>query len=280
MNDDELPLSRELANAELASAYVDGALDEAERAAAAANPDVMALVDSFARVRAAISDVEPVVYSTRTAAIAAALAEFDARHAADDGSPVIAPAAIVTSLQSRRIRSYRILTGVAAAALVGVIAVAALNSGGNRGNDLSSTAATEAPAAGAAAPDSPTAKSTDVESAAGETFAIAAAEAAPTALGVPVIESEEALAQYATGFEAAAAPAADMATTDAPSIAAADAAGGSADRLPTCVTSEQIVLGPIVFQGTSAYAVRDSSSGELQAIALDDCRVLAAVPAP
>lgn len=278
MNDDELPLSRELASAELASAYLDGALGAAERAAAAADPGVMALVDSFARVRAAISDVKPTVYSTRTAAIAAALAEFDARHAADDGSPDIAPAAIVTSLQSRRMRSYRILTGVAAAALVGVVAVAALNSGGNRGNDLSSTAATEAPAAGAA--DSPTAKSTDVDSAAGDTFAIAAAEAAPTALGVPAIDSEEALAQYATGFEAVAAPAADAATTGAPSIAADDAAGGGSDRLPTCVTSDQIVLGAIVFQGTSAYAVRDSSSGELQAIAFDDCRVLAEVPAP
>ena len=92
----------------------------------------------------------------------------------------------------------------------------------------------------------------------------------------PAIESEEALAQYATGFESAAAAPADAATTDAPRVAAA----GGADRLPTCVTSDQIVLGPIVFQGTSAYAVRDSSSGQLQAIAFDDCRVLAEVAAP
>ena len=148
MNDDELPTGRELATAELASAYLDGELDAAERAAAAADPNVMAVVDSFARVRAVVSDVEPTVDSTRTAAIAAALAEFDGRHAADDASAAIAPAAIVTSLQSRRVRSYRILTGVAAAALVGVVAVAVLNLGGDRSDDLSSTAATEAPADG------------------------------------------------------------------------------------------------------------------------------------
>ena len=58
MNDEELPI-----NDELASAYLDDELDATERAAASANPEVMATVESFARVRSALSEIEPVAGS-------------------------------------------------------------------------------------------------------------------------------------------------------------------------------------------------------------------------
>ena len=64
MNDEELPI-----NDELASAYLDDELDPAERAAASADPEVMAMVESFARVRSALGDVGPVDGSARDAAI-------------------------------------------------------------------------------------------------------------------------------------------------------------------------------------------------------------------
>ena len=54
MNDEELPI-----NAELASAYLDDELDAAERATAAADPDTMALVDSFAPGSRRLGEVEP-----------------------------------------------------------------------------------------------------------------------------------------------------------------------------------------------------------------------------
>src|SRR4029079_14254909 len=66
---------------------------------------------------------------------APALAEFDVRHETADPA---AAAAVVTSLQSRRHRTYRVLTGVAAAIVIAVVGVAALNS--SKRNDANSTA--------------------------------------------------------------------------------------------------------------------------------------------
>lgn len=279
MNDDDLPI-----NAELASAYLDGELDTTERVAAAANPNVMAAVDSFARVRAALGQAEPVVESTRTAAIAAALAEFDAIHATT--SPAATPAAAtarVISMQSRRMRTYRVLTGVAAALVVGVVAVAALNSS-NSDSDQSTSAieATAAPAAVESPADEAVPKAADSDDAglvpaAGDVFA------ERTAAEVPAIESSQELTQYASSLELAAstaAPPAGTPTTDTPTLAAADSPAGGAGAQPPCITSDQVVLGAIVFQGESAFAVRDDSTGALQAIDAVDCRVLVEVAAP
>jgi hypothetical protein len=278
MNDHDLPL-----NAETASAYLDGQLDAAERATAAADPDIMALVDSFTRLRTELGDVKPVVDSTRTAAMAAALAEFDALHAADDVAPVAAVAA-VTSLNSRRMRAYRVLTGVAAAAVVGVIAVAALNSNASDRDTASSasevsTAPTEglpnikiaADAAGAAPADTAAA----ADSAAGSAEA-PAFEATTAAL--PEIDSADALTEFATTVESRtfATPAPQPDSTSAPADAATNE---SVSPEPSCLAPDQNVIGAILFQGTFAYAVRESN-GALRAIDGSDCRVLIEVEAP
>jgi negative regulator of sigma E activity len=277
MNDDDLPI-----NAELASAYLDGELDATERAAAAGDPEVMAIVDSFTRVRAALGEAEPVVESSRTAAIAAALAEFDSIHATVSPSPMpAATTARIISMQSRRMRTYRVLTGVAAALVVGVVAVAALNSTDT--SDQASTAiersaapaATEAPAE-AAVPKAADSDDTGLVPAAGDVFS------ETTASEVPAIDNSQELTEYASGLELAASTAApaDAATTDAPVGAAADAAAGSADAPPACIRPDQVVLGAIVFQGDSAFAVRDDTTGALQAIDAVNCRLLVEVPAP
>jgi hypothetical protein len=260
MNDEELPV-----NAELASAYLDDELDPVERAAADTDPDVMSMVDSFSRVRAMLGETEDVDAGTRTAAIAAALAEFDARDVPSGAAPVAA--AKVMSLQARRMRAYRVLTSVAATLFVGVVAVVALNA--SRGNDAKSSSASEgtsaaATASDAALPQLKAAADTAAPSAdASTTVAAATAGAAPvesaTSAG-PEIDSRDALKQYA----------ADLQSTQAPPAPGTPSSS-------SCLTSDQTVLGPIVYQGKAAYAVRNQSTGLVQAIDANDCRVLADV---
>jgi hypothetical protein len=279
MNDEELPI-----NDELASAYLDDELDATERAAASADPEVMATVESFARLRSALSEIEPVAGTAKNAALAAALAEFDTRRTAGAAD---APVATVTSLQSRR-RVYRALTGVAAAVAILAIGVAAIN--GGRGSDDKTSSAVrvesapsgtiapaEAPSGKAAAADMGAAAGTAAPSAA-ETIAAATAagNATPGATTAPTpVNTRDALIQYAARIEGVAAPSPQSPTTTVP----ADSSFGSAPV--ACLTSHQVVLGgPITVNGTFAYAVRDQGNGALLAIDATDCTVLLEVPGP
>ena len=288
MSTEDLPQS-----AELASAYLDGELDGPTRAAAAADPDVVAAADSMARVRAALGEIGPVDPAAKTRAIAAALAEFDALHSTS--AAVIVPAATTTAastlapvvaLQPRRHRIYSIVTGVAAAVIIAVVAVAALNS--NRGSDdLASSSATEVPAL-AATESAPELKSAAADAGAATEAAPEATQAASaggvadsSSTTVAIIDSPEAFTQYAESLQVAATTAAAPAGTAAPAAAeppTAPAPGGFA-AVP-CLTSDQVVIGAIIYQGTSALAVRIEATGAVQAIDETDCRVLAEVPAP
>jgi negative regulator of sigma E activity len=267
MNDDELSI-----NAELASAYLDGELDGDERAYVAADPDVAAMIESFAQVRAALGEVGPVAESTRDAAVAAALAEFDALHARGSA---IAP---VTSLQSRRFRAYRVVMGVAAAAVVAVVAVAVLKS--TNGNDLKSSSSGTALPAAALPAETPQLKSTADTAAAGATAAPSGAADSST-VQVPAIDTADGLLHFAADFDFATppAPAATAAAAgtaapaaSVPSVEAATSATASAP--PPCLASDQVVLGPIFFQGIPAFAVRVGSTGHIQAIDATDCHLL------
>ena len=278
MNDEQLPI-----NDELASAYFDDALDPTERAAASADPEVMATVESFARVRAVLSDVAPVDSSAKDAALSAALAEFDALHVA---ATAAAPVTTVTSLQSRR-RAYRALTSAAAAVAILAIGIAAINAG--RGTDSKSSSAVERNAtdsAGTAAPSAAAPKAATALGAAAGTAAPAAAEtiaaasqtedatAGATLAAPPPVDTKDALIEYAAGIESAA-PSPQSPTTTVP----ADTSFGSPPV--ACLTSHQLVLGgPITVKGVLAYAVRDTSNGALQAIDAINCAVLLEVPGP
>lgn len=270
MNDDQLPI-----NAEQASAYLDGELEADERALVAADAEAMAMVESFTQVRTVLGTVAPVVDSTRTAAMAAALAEFDAmRTAPPTTGSVREPAARVNSLQARRQRNQRLLTGAAAAAVVGVLGIAALNAG--RGDDsTSSGAASEATAgdiAATRAAPSPAAADTADTASAG-----VGGQADAGLADVPEIDSAEGLAQYATDLEQRMST--DASTTAAPSLAATEiAAPASLHVQPACLgAAGYLWLGDITVRGTAAFAVRDAT-GMLLAIAVDDCRTL--LPAP
>jgi transcription termination factor Rho len=278
MSNEDLP-----PNAELASAYLDGELDTTERAAAAADAGVMEVIDSFARVRAAIGEVEPAAANSKDAAIAAALAEFDAIHATSSPSGA---APKVISLQSRHQRAYRVLTGVAAAIVIAVVGIAALNARGQVDND-SASSATVAPAADqAGSPELKTATESAAAATAADGTAAASDAGASTesaTAAVPSIDTAAGLQQFAQSVEADSRPVAAPAGTAAPVGTAAPAAdqatAAGGDAAPSCLTSDQISLGLIVFQGTFAFAVRDTSTGALLAIADTDCRVLIEVPA-
>jgi Meckel syndrome type 1 protein len=284
MNNDELPM-----RAETASAYVDGELDAAEQSAAAADPETMAMADSFVRIRAALADVAPVADDLRSAALTAALAEFDAR---DSAMPVAAGAvAAVTPLKARRVRTYRLLTGVAAALVVGVVAVAALNS---TGDDTQSFSAIEAsvPAATAESAEQPSLKVADTaaaaaDTAAGQPAAGSAADSAATV--VPAVDSQDALVQYAAGngevggttsaaplataAAAAVAATAAPAETDAAPVPPAAAPAVASYQTPSCLPSNDTILGPVTVRGIPALVVRDPSTGVVQAIDAADCTV-------
>ena len=275
MSNEDLPQS-----VESASAYLDGELDADQRAEAAADPEVMAAVESFARVRAALSDVQPVVASTKTAALAAALAEFDALRATPSPATMTAAApATVVSLQSRRVRAYRVLTGVAAAVVVGVVAIAALNSTRGNNADLASSA-TQAPTAAAALPQ----LKVEAPAATAAPGADAAAQSAEAT--APAIDNKAQLQQYAASIEAGASTAAGSSPPSPATIAAAapvDRASGGvvAYAQPPCIGADQVLLGgPIFYQGIPAYAARNTSTGALQAVDAVDCHVLDEVPAP
>jgi hypothetical protein len=260
MTDEDLPL-----NAELASAYLDDELDPGQRALAEVDPDVMSTVDSFSRVRALLSQPQAVDAGARSGAIGAALAEFDAtRPPASAIAPATGPvSATITSLQSRRVRTYRVLTRVAAALVIGVVGVAALNA--SRGNDSKSSSASDSTASADSAPQlkvAAPASAADSATAAAGASPIESASAAG-----PEIDSREALTQYAAQLEGPTSPAGTVAAASGQT-----ATGGGY----SCLTPDQTVLAEIVFQGTPALAVRSQSSGALQAIAADDCRVLSA----
>jgi hypothetical protein len=289
MSTEDLPQS-----AELASAYLDGELDGPERAAAETDPGIVAAVESFARVRAALGDVGPGDSIAKETAIAAALTEFDAMHTTGTSVTVnaatsiaaAAPTALapVVPLQPRRHRLFTVITGAAAAAIVVVVAVAALNS--NQGSDDLATSASEDPAI-AAADSTPELKSLTADAGAATEAApeasdsAAAGQADDAAPTVPDIGSPAALTDYAATVEVAATTAAPAGTAaPAATVAAASAAPApSSYAAVPCLSSDQAVIGSIVYQGTPAVVVRNTATGALQAVADTDCRVLAEVPA-
>jgi len=266
MSDDQLPT-----RAELASAYLDGELEAAEGATVASDPDGMAMVDSFARIRTELNTAQPVDDAARSAAVAAALAEFDLRHDTTSGG------AVVTPLQSRRPRGYRVLTGVAAAVVIAVVGIAALKaSSGNNENDSS---AAVAPAETA---EPPQLKVAAADNAAGGTAAPSGTVAAGSAsiesavTSLPEINSKEELQAFAAAFQggptaAAPAPAATTASAATPEVA-------DSSTQPACVTAGETELGRIVYRGTVAVVVRVDTTGIVEAMNSTDCTVLETAP--
>jgi hypothetical protein len=297
MNDDAL--SPEL---ELASAYLDGDLDEGQRATAEASPAVMAMVASLEQVKVQLRATPPADAGTRDAAVAAALAEFDVLRAPPVAAAESSAASNVVPMQ-RRARWSKVVMSAAAALLIGGVGVAAINSFG--GSSDQSTSADPAAAKEVAGDTAAGAAAGGAEDGAPAT--INAINGAATA--VPQLEEPEQLQAFAT--MPAGSPTADSAFAEADTastLAAATettaaAAGevtsapdtqsgtGTADTSASAVVATsrasafsfafdcpleptQVVLLEITWKGTPAVAVRDTVTGVIQAVDAQ-CTVLA-----
>ena len=120
----------------LASAYLDGALTDDERALAEADPEVMAAVESLGELRRALAVVDPPDRARRDAAINAALGVFDSESRVATPPPV-------TSLSARRWSRW--LMPAAAAAVVVTLAggILATQNDDGGGDDSASIASTD-----------------------------------------------------------------------------------------------------------------------------------------
>jgi hypothetical protein len=272
MNDDELPT-----RAEVASAYLDGELDAAQRASVSADADTMAMVEAFTQVRNTLGSVKPADDDVKASAISAALAQFDAVQLAATRIPAHV-ATNVTSLHTRRMRAFRVLPGLAAAAVILVVAIAALNATKGGESKTSSASATQPPAAANAPAGSPVLKAATAPAGTAAS-GVLATEGAPM---VPAVNDANDLARYAASLARdTVAPAATSAAAGANGGASpAASTPGAAPAVPpaTCLSMTDAVLGPISVLGTPAFAIRDAATGAVRAIAASNCQVL--IPAP
>jgi cytoskeletal protein RodZ len=252
-----------------ASAALDGDPAAARRAD-------RALVVAMRAVRDELADVPPAPDEVRQRAIAAALGEFGA-------APV--------SLDHRRSRRHRQRwLGAAAAAVVVLLGVAAVTTlSGDDAEDSASEAVATA-VADAESTDAVLAAETETASEATDARATSAAAAEDasetTAAGatgggdgfpidgpadvLPILQSPADLVTYA----------AELTPVTVPAAAAPDAGAASTTAVhvtvlgSSCDLQGLAVLGEVSYQGRPAFAVRDTASGELRAIAVADCTVL------
>jgi hypothetical protein len=225
MNDDQLLL---------ASAYLDDDVDDAARAQAEADPDVMAEVARLRRTRAVLRDVDPPDPRRREQALAAALAATEPSAAGSRATRTVPP-------PSRR-RAWWGGALAAAAALVVVVAAAVAPRGGGSEDDESAAVATEA--------------LTDAESARDATAAAPAPAAADQAGGADATGGPAATAAAGAGNDdTSSAPqiagVSPELSTPADLVAYARRATGSAGSsgAPTCAVDGTFV-GPASYRGT------------------------------
>jgi len=252
MNDDQLLL---------ASAYLDDDVDDAARARAEGDPDVMAEVARLRALRTALRDVEVPDPDRRERALAAALAAFADEPVVRTGAP---PAPVPLP---RRTRRWGGVLAAAAALLVVVGGAVVVRTGGSSdGDDTSSEdVALEAPAATESdGGDDRTAAAPQVaqDEDAGDSAATSAAAEATTGGSVaatelagldPTLTDIEELAEYAR-----------RASTSA------DAASGA----PSCATAGTF-LGLATYAGTPVEIVDDE--GLVSAVDIATCAVVAQV---
>lgn len=276
---------------ELASRYLDGDLSPDERAGAAANPEVMAWVDRFVGIQAALREPLQVDAGRRDAAIVAAAAALDDGLAVGDGSERtgadVAPPPGVDDLavaRSRRAgRMTRWLGAAAAAVAVAIGGVALI--GNSDGDDSADEAPFQARTEMSAASDTDSgnaltyaSEAPDAPMAATETAGDSAdAEATPDS----TVASEHATNDGPTSGAGSASETTATATTAAAAPSASTTAPGAATTgappASTTAAGEQRLDGPNDLQQFATAQVltvpagseapcADQSGGDLVAI--------------
>ena len=294
----------------LASAYIDGQVDAAERARVEGDPELLAEVDRLRAVRVLVGDTEPSPISTREELLANALDAWDRLPAAErnrDATPRVldrsvhpgaaAAASTITaptSLADRRKATFnRRLIGAAAAIVVvlgGGIAAQIVTSGNDDDSDtVADVSATNESGDGARDAES-SADSSDESSA---DLGAAAGELAPEAdLAVDATEST----QLDTGINDAAPPAEleleRLTTPDELAIFASDAVG--APVAPEVPAATSAPIDDLVSDAESAildaelplclgadYVVGPALYGDVEVVvAVDESRRLALAYTP
>jgi hypothetical protein len=247
---------------ELASAYIDGAVDDVERARVENDPDLLARADQLAGIRRAVAASGPVADATqRDQHIANALEMLRA----------VAPISLADQRNRRLRRQLAVLS--AAAAIVVVAGVLAVTANRQEHRSLSATAGqsaatTAVPFAEASAGGSKNDNSTPAA-------ATTAAAAATTTAG----------AAYSTTVAAVSAPASpDLGSIDANSAPSVLSEAGNRvdDRAvppPACVAPPGTrYVGSATYSGTPVYAfVTEPDAAEQRGVLLDaaTCAVVA-----
>ena len=266
---------------ELASAYLDGVATSAERVQVESSAELLALVESFATIRTNLADTATATSDARSAAFAAAFAEFDAT-LTNDQALTDAPTAAIIPLSHRRRWASPLMSVAAALLLVGIVGVAVKTFSGQDSKSSSASVdsnakieAADAATSAQAAADS-TAPSVTIGSIGGGAQAALIIETPQQLLA---LDNTAAADTYAPGVGAPESTAAASETT------AAGAATMPSETFRTaslarpaldCLTDQQIFLADIQYQGTFAIAARDTVTGVTSAIT-DDCTVLASV---
>jgi hypothetical protein len=252
---------------ELVSAYLDDAVDAADRARVENTPELLAQADRLAGIRNAVATSRPVP---------------DPRQRDEHIANALAEAAGVIDLAERRERRTRRFAVLSAAAAVLVVAGVLALIAGRNDHDTStagkSVAATTAPSA-AGAPSALAAPTTPADAAGASSDR--AASTTPAAEAATTTVAAGATTTPASRPVAAPSSTADLGTIDAESAPAV--LRGARDRRPPApaacaLPSGTHYVGTAIYEGTSVYAfVTDSSAS---AIVVDrlTCVVVADVP--
>ena len=290
---------------EAVSAFVDGVATPDERALVESSPELRALAARWSTSRdllAGDADLRPDP-AVRDAGIAAAMAVYDDLHAAPATAPATAtssPPARVLRFE-RRQRQQRWLMGAAAAVVVlfvgGIVASGGLGGIGGSDQDDSSVAGAPTAVAEDGAPADASAKADPAASSmADDSFTLEAAEATAAdgmaesaqAGSETTAASADTLAPEATTFGAGAGggveelsgPAQVLETLSSEEELRAFAAARTA-QLPLpglefpCVEPDVEAMGTATFRGVEVVVVQNPTSGEVLALDLATCDVVA-----
>lgn len=300
MNDDRILL---------ASAYLDGDVDAAERAQVESDPALLAEVDRLRSVRALLHDVEPPAISIREEHLASALAAWDRIPDAErtgvtrDLTPrgisgaAAAGAASVTAptrlADRRRTTSTRWLTAAAAALVLVLAGGVVLQLNNTQDDDSASSEAEPAATLDAAAGNAELrteAAEADAADAAADEFAATDADgtqldtgintpAPPRESDLVVLSTPQDLASFAADSIDAPTPPDGPAATSAP-LELSEADRDLADAtLPLCLGVDNVV-GPAWYDNVYVVVGIDESRDITIAYTVPDCKEVARARLP
>lgn len=276
MSDETLSPDPEHDGALLAAAYLDGHASPEERARVEASPQLMAMVESFRRVRDGLADVPPAPLAARERGIAAALAEFD-RLGTAPVAPVAPAASNVVRMRSRR--WSKVLTAAAGIAVVGVIGVAALGSFGGSDSDSSSSGgdAAEARTAGDVTGDAPLVSEDAMVTAGGAGEGGGEVGVSDTTAAGAVGGTETTTVATIGSIDGPGSPVPQLEqTSDLRSLPEPKTAVAPSFTFDCPLSDTEEVLAEVTYQGTPAVVVRDTVTGVISAVD-SQCTVLASL---